>query len=162
MRSNFELQDFETSDQYVQKVLRSDRVEQSVKDEARLISAKCALGLGNRKEALVRFQELAQNTKNAFGAEAMFNVANIQLLNEEIDQSQATIFDMVNRFSGYPVWLGKAFILLADTYMKQNDLFQARLTLQNVVENYDGEVKQEADAKIRQLEKFEAFSKAED
>lgn len=161
MRSNFELQDFETADEYVQKVLRSDRVEQLLKDEARLISAKCALGLDNRKEALIRFQEVARTTKNVFGAEAMYNVANIQLLNEDVDQSQATIFDMVNRFSGYQFWLGKAFILLADTYMKQNDLFQARLTLQNVVENYDGVVKNEAEDKLRQLEKFEAFSNAE-
>lgn len=161
MRTHFELKAFEVADNYVAKVLKADRVEAGVKDEARLISAKCALGMGNQSLALSKFQETAINSPNAVGAEAKFNVALIHHQKDDFKPCQETIFELVNKFANYETWVGKSFLLLADNYMKQDDHFQAKLTLQNVVENYSGDVKKEAEAKLRQVEKFEAFSKAE-
>ena len=58
---------------------------------------------------------------------------------------------MVNLFPNYGEWISKSFLLLADTYVKQNDLFQAKLTLQNLIDNYDGELKQEAEQKLAEI-----------
>jgi hypothetical protein len=58
------------------------------------------------------------------------------------------VFEMVNIFPNYKVWIAKAFILLADSYEKQGDLFQAKLTLQNVVDNYLGVLKDDAQKKL--------------
>jgi hypothetical protein len=40
---------------------------------------------------------------------------------------------------------------LADNYIKQNDLFQAKLTLQNLIDNYKGDLKQEAQRKLDEV-----------
>jgi hypothetical protein len=41
---------------------------------------------------------------------------------------------------------------LADTYVKQGEEFQAKLTLQNLIDNYDGELRTEAQQKLAELE----------
>jgi hypothetical protein len=41
--------------------------------------------------------------------------------------------------SGHPYWLVKSFILLADVYAEQDNLFQAKATLQSIVDNYNGD-----------------------
>ena len=72
-----------------------------------------------------------------------------------------TIFEMVNQFANYEKWVGKSFLLLAKNYVEQDDLFQAKLTLQNVVDNYQDEIQKQAQAELKKIEKFEAFSNAE-
>ncbi len=81
----------------------------------------------------------------------MYNLAYIHFLQGEYDQSQKLVFDMVNVFPNYGEWISKSFLLLADNYVKQNDLFQARLTLQNLIDNYDGELKEEAQRKLVEI-----------
>lgn len=161
MRTHFELKEFGKADEYTAKVLKSDRVEANTKGEARLIAAKCALGMGNDELALAKFHETVANSPTIFGAEAMFHIAQIHFQNSNYAKSKETIFEMVDRFVSHGSWVGKSFLLLADNYVKEDDYFQAKLTLQNVVENYSGEIRNEAEAKMKQVEKFEAFSKAE-
>ncbi len=160
MHTHFELKEFDRADEYASKVLKSDRVEANTKGEARLIAAKCALGMGNDELALAKFQETVANAPNAYGAEAMFNIAQIHFHKDNYTKSKETVFEIVNRFANYTDWIGKSFLLLADNYMKEDDYFQAKLTLQNVMENYQGEIKQEAENRLREVEKFEAFSSA--
>jgi TolA-binding protein len=38
----------------------------------------------------------------------------------------------------YDYWVAKTFILLADNYVKLKDNFQAKATLQSIIENYKG------------------------
>ena len=48
-------------------------------------------------------------------------------------------------------WLGKAFILLSDIYLKKSDTFQAKANLQSLIDNYgvsDDGIIEEATAKL--------------
>src|SRR6202000_1506703 len=53
--------------------------------------------------------------------------------------SQKTCFEMNTDFSNYEYWVAKAFILLADNYVKLKDNFQAKATLQSIIDNYKGD-----------------------
>lgn len=161
LRTYFKTDAFELADDYTQKILRSDRVEKSLKDEANLISAKCALGMDNLDIALAKFQQTANQAQNVVGAEAKYSIALIHHQQSSLDKCQETIFEMVNQFANYEKWVGKSFLLLAKNYVEQDDLFQAKLTLQNVIENYQGDIQKQAQAELKRIEKFEAFSNAE-
>ena len=54
----------------------------------------------------------------------------------------------------YQYWTGKAFLILGDIYVQQNDTFQAKATYQSIVDGYadknDGVV-EEALRKINEL-----------
>jgi len=148
MRSNYLLNNFEAAYAYSVKLHRSDKVPQLIVNEASLIAAKCALAQNNLKMAAARFEQTLLAANNEIGAEAMYNIAYIHYLKKEYEKSQNLIFEMVNIFPNYGRWISKSFLLLADNYINQNDLFQAKLTLQNLIDNYDGELKQEAIKKM--------------
>ena len=58
----------------------------------------------------------------------------------------------------HPYWLVKSFILLADIYAEKGNLFQAKATLQSIVDNYKGDQKlmDEASQKLALVKKAEA------
>ena len=63
--------------------------------------------------------------------------------------------NFIDKNTPHQYWLAKSFIVLAKTYEKQNDLFQATHTLKSVIENYevkDDGILDEATAYLQQLE----------
>ena len=151
MRCNYLLNNFESAHAYAMKLKRSDKVPEAVLGEASLTSAKCALAQNNLRMAQERFKQTLLESNNEVGAEAMYNLAYIHFLQDSFQLSQNLVFEMVNIFPNYGKWISKSFLLLADNYIKQNDLFQAKLTLQNLIDNYEGELKQEAQLKLDEV-----------
>jgi tetratricopeptide (TPR) repeat protein len=151
MRGYFALGKFTDAEAYAEKVMRADRAPKELVSEAHLISAKCALEQGNLPLAEARFQETLLKSNSEVGAEAMYHLAKIRFLQGNYAETERMVFEMVNIFPNYKVWIANAFILLADTYEKQGDLFQAKLTLQNVVDNYLGVLKEDAQRKLDAL-----------
>lgn len=152
LRSSYLLNNFDLANEYADKLKKDSQVPKAIRSEAMLISSKCALAQNNLKMAEERFKETLLNSNNEFGAESMYNLAKIHFMNNEYEKSQNLVFEMINIFPGYEKWITKSFLLLADVYVKQNDLFQARLTLQNLIDNYDGELKDEAVKKLKEIE----------
>ena len=148
MRCHYLLNNFEEAHNYSEKLRRSDKVPQEILSEAGLTSAKCALAQNNMRMAEERFKQSLLESNNEMGAEALYNLAYINYTRDSLESAQRLIFEMVNIFPNYGRWISKSFLLLADTYIKQGDIFQAKLTLQNVIDNYEGELKTEAQAKL--------------
>jgi TolA-binding protein len=117
--------------------------------------------MDNLDIALAKFEQVVNQAQNVAGAEAKYTIAEIHFTRGDYERSQETIFEMVNQFANYETWVGKSFLLLAQNYVKQDDMFQAKLTLQNVMENYTGEIQKQAQTELKRIEKFEAFSKAD-
>ena len=70
--------------------------------------------------------------------------------------SEKLIFEVINLVPSYDYWIAKSFILLADVYVKTNNEFQAKHTLQSIIDNYDG-----ADLVTIAHEKLNAINNAE-
>jgi hypothetical protein len=155
MRCSYVVNNFEDAHKYAMKLKRSDKVPERVLQEASLISAKCAMAQGNLRMAEERFEMTLLEANNEIGAEALFNLAKIHYLNDSLERSQSLIFEMVNLFPNYGEWITRSFLLLADTYVKQGEEFQAKLTLQNLIDNYDGELQAEAVRKLAEIEAAE-------
>ncbi len=72
-------------------------------------------------------------------------------------------FEFIDEFSSYDYWLAKSFILLADIYTITGDLFQAKQTLQSIIDNYEGaelvKVAYEKQNIIFEMEKAEELKK---
>ena len=148
MRCNYLLNNFEEAHKYAVKLQRSSKVPSEILGEASLTSAKCALAQNNIRMAEERFKQTLLGSNNKVGAEALYNLAYIHYTRDSFELSQNLIFEMVNIFPNYGEWISKSFLLLADNYVKQGDVFQAKLTLQNLIDNYEGELKKEAQRKL--------------
>jgi tetratricopeptide (TPR) repeat protein len=102
--------------------------------------------------AMVGWQYLIKETKNAYAAEAKYNIAYIQFSNKDYTASRKTIFEISEKYSSYIRWYENAFLLLAEVYYAQKDNFQAKATLQSLVENLDeGENRTKAANRLKEI-----------
>ena len=71
-------------------------------------------------------------------------------MNKDYKASKKTVYDLSDNYSSYETWTAKGFILLSDIYIAQKDNFQAKATLQSVIDNADDEsIKNKARTKLR-------------
>jgi TolA-binding protein len=135
------------------KVLNYDKAATENKTEAHLYQGRIYLSNNDLTKAKEEFTAVAKVSRTAIGAEAKYNVANIQYLNKEYKECKKTVMEMADQFASYDSWLEKAFIVLGDSYVAQEDYFQARATYQSVADNTDNaEMKATALQKVKDIE----------
>lgn len=130
--------------------------------EARLNTGRFFMSRNKPDSALPDFQFVLKESKNVNAAEAKYNIASIQFMRKEYKTSQKSIMELSDQFSGYEYWFAKAFILLADIHTVNKDYFQAKATLQSIIEEYAGEdLKSLAREKLKAVEEEENRRKSE-
>ena len=97
-------------------------------------------------------QNLVNEYKTIQGAEGLYWLAFSFQEKGDFTQSNNSIFDFSAPFADYDYWYGRIFLLLADNYIKTGEEFQAKATLQSIVENStNAEIKSTAQAKLQTL-----------
>lgn len=105
------------------------------KAEAGLIIGQGAIDANDLDAAYTRFKGIANASSNAYGAEAAYNMAYVRYLQKQYKDAEKDVFSLVKKFPSYDHWKAKGFILLGDVYVGLGDLFQAKATLQSVVDH---------------------------
>ena len=106
---------------------------------ALLYWAKSLEGLGKLDEARTRYQVTLDEATDENAAESKYRIAAIQYLLAEFRNSIETCLELVSSFSHYGFWNDQAFLLVADNFLGLDDLFQARATLESIIENSPSE-----------------------
>ena len=135
MRASNELKEYSTAIEYAAKVISLDKAGNELINEAHFITAKSYLAQEKTEEALTELKTVAASSKGEIGAEASYTIANIQYTKGDYKQSQKTIFDFFKRDGNFPDWIDKSLLLLADNYVAVKDNFQAKTTLQSVIDD---------------------------
>lgn len=66
--------------------------------------------------------------------------------------AEKAAMETINKSGSYDYWITKAYILIGEIYFKEKDYFNAKATLQSVVENtLNPELKAEAQAKLNEV-----------
>lgn len=107
---------------------------------------------GSGADAMKLYTKLAEERKSAEGAEAYYWLIKQKYDDGDYAAAEQMVYDFGE--SGSMYWQAKAFILLGDILVKQDNKFQARATYQSIVDGYspkdDGIVK-EAQQRIKAL-----------
>jgi tetratricopeptide (TPR) repeat protein len=135
MRCDYEVKDYNGAIEYAGKVMSMDKAGAELINEAHYITAKSYLALNKTEEALMEFKTVASNSKNETGAEASYSIAVVQYTKADYKTSQKTIFEFFKKGGDYPDWIDKSLLLLADDYSALKDNFQAKTTLQSVIDD---------------------------
>ncbi|MGZ3821353.1 MAG: tetratricopeptide repeat protein, partial [Mucilaginibacter sp.] len=123
---------------YAKLVREYEKSSQEDKFKTGLYSGIAYLQKGDTTSAVKEFDYTVANTKTIAAAEAKYNIANIEYLKGKYKASQKTCFDLVKELPNYDYWVAKTYILLADDYTAMKDNFQAKATLQSIIDNYKG------------------------
>jgi TolA-binding protein len=123
---------------YVKQIRANEKSSEEDKYKTGLYAGKAYLSKGDTTAAINEFDYTVTNTKTVAAAEAKYNIANVQYLQRKYKASQKTCFDLAKELPNYDYWIAKTYILLADDYTGLKDTFQAKATLQSIIDNYKG------------------------
>ncbi|GAB1405420.1 tetratricopeptide repeat protein [Lentimicrobium sp.] len=153
MRCNAKLGNQGVAMQMGQRLLQSEKLSTDLIAESQLVVGNAALALGKPDMAYDAYNEVVKNSPGALGAEAAYQIAFISFQKADYTQAEKQVFKVTTDYASYDYWVAKAFILLADVYVKTGNDFQAKQTLQSIIDNYEGaDLRNEAIAKLKALQ----------
>jgi tetratricopeptide (TPR) repeat protein len=156
MESFYLLAQYDSSEVYARTIIEKGAVDASGQNKASLYLGKIAFARGDYETAKDEFLNTVNTAQDEFGAEAKYTLAQIFYLQKQYKQSYETLVSLNNDFQSYDEWVGKSYLLLADNFIAMEDTFQAKATLQSLIENFPLEhVKTEARRKLQEIEKSE-------
>ncbi len=154
MKSYYNIRDYGKTIENGKLILEKGQVALNAKNEALLLIAKAYLAQGDKKQGRDYLDQTVESAKDENGAEALYLIAEILYNNELYQESIDKLFQLNSNFSIYDYWLGKSFLLIADNYLAIGEDFQAKATLQSVMDNSPNkEIVDQAQLKLMTLVK---------
>jgi TolA-binding protein len=139
MQCNYALKRYGLAIQSAQKLLGLDKIPENLASEAHITIARSAYALTNTELARREFEETLKLSKNEMGAEAKYMLAQLEFENAKYDECEKSVFSLSEGYASYDYWVAKGFLLLSDVYLKKGNTFQAKQTLQSIIDNYEGQ-----------------------
>jgi len=159
LRSQFQQQKWKEAEGNAQELLKEKSIGADDKSLAGMVIARSLDDQGKYAEAQTAYREVVAANKAALGAEARYRIAETYYKSQDWKNAERAAMETVNKAGSYDFWITKAYILLGDIFMKQKDWFNAKATLQSVVENSRiTELKTEAQAKLDEAIRLEKGS----
>tara|TARA_R110002050_G_scaffold204327_2_gene339745 strand:+ start:51635 stop:54850 length:3216 start_codon:yes stop_codon:yes gene_type:complete len=128
--------------------------------EVKFTMAKSYQQMGDTTNAFRLYTNVTKISQEEKSAESLYRMAEMRYNAQQLDSSEALIYELAQHTPTYADWLAKGLILLSDIYVVQEDYFQARTTLESIIANYgkDGEILTSAKAKLAHLQELENSS----
>ncbi len=117
-------------------VLDSDKLTEELAREATFLTASANQRLGNNADALDDYRRVGYEVATAYGAESKYHVAELLWLAGDTEGAEKEANEFVDMSSPHAYWTGKTFLLLSEIAVKKGDTFQARATLQSLIDYY--------------------------
>lgn len=156
MRSYYKLQKHNEAVIAAESVLKTEKLQPETEQSAHLIRGLSAMADNQINKAIESFTRVKNITENENAARAMYSLALISFNQEDYETAEEQIFEYVNKITAYEYWLARMFLLLADVYFEKDNTFQAKHTLQSLIDNYDGEdIRNEAINRLEFIEELE-------
>lgn len=156
MESYFNHGRYDSTKHYAEVILEKGNVNISSQNKASLYLGKAAMKAGDLENAQDEFINTLNTAKDEYGAEAQYLLGELLFNQRQYQKSIEALIELNNSFNIYKEWVGKSYLLLADNYVALGDYFQAKGTLQSIIEKFPLEnYKELARKKLKEVEKKE-------
>jgi len=152
LRSQYLLEKWNTAVENAKELVSMKGSNTDDKALANMAIAKAYQVDGQHDLAIANFKSVVTLNKAALAAEARYEIASSWLAVNRLGDAEKAAFEVIKKSGSYDFWVTKAYILLGEVYFRQKDYFNARATLQSVVDNtIVPELKDEAQIKLSQV-----------
>lgn len=152
LRSQYQQKKWAAAVSNAQELLKEKNTGVDDKVLAYMVTARAAQDKGQYSEAIQNFRSVVNINKASFGAEARYEIASCYYTLNDLKNADKAAFETINKSGSYDYWITKAYLLLGDIFLKEKDYFNAKATLQSVVDNSKiTELKNEANDKLQRV-----------
>ena len=123
---------------YARQVVELDKKDDWLMSKAKIIIARHQFSEGNYAKSRITFEKVVDISVYDEGAEAKYHLAYLTYLDDSLVLAEKMIFELAENYSS-DHFIAKAFVLLAEIYVIQENDFQAKATLESIIENHDGD-----------------------
>jgi len=146
------LQQYEAVKQAANQIIDQGNITVNAINKAEMYLGKIAMKQNEKAAALVHFEKIATSGDDVYAAEAQYLIAQIYYQIGDYKKSLECLFVLNQNFSTYTAWTNQGFLLMADNYLALQELFQARATLESIIENAnDSTIVKMAEKKIKPI-----------
>lgn len=138
MRCHYNTKNIPSAAMAAQKLLASGKASAELTNEIHFILGQSYLAQDDLTQAEYEFTISAKLSGTETGAEASYNLAAIAFRTDRLVEAEERVYALAENFAAYDYWVAKGFILLSDIFLKNGNEFQARQTLESIIENYKG------------------------
>ena len=153
MESYFLTNQYDSTRVYANSILSLGGVNAGGINKASLYLAKSSMGLLDYEAAKDELLTTLNIAKDEFGAEAQYRLGEIQYLEKDHEKSIESLIVLNSTFHAYEDWVGKGFLLIVDNYVEMGEIFQAKGTLQSIIDGFPlAKIVEEAKQKLTEIE----------
>ena len=159
----YKLNDYDGAIEKSNQLAAMQDIGQSRKNLTNYITGMSHYKKHEYSSALPKLLECSKKDRTERGAEAAYHVvlANYKLGN--LDETENRVFYISDNFSVFSYYVAMSFVTLSDVYVAKGNVFQAKATLQSIIENYPGgEPKTLAQQRLAAIEKEESNNEEEE
>ena len=158
----YKLNDYDEAVERCDQLSAMQDIGQNRKNLVNYIAGMSLFKKNEYSSALPKLLECSKKERTERGAEAAYHVvlANYRLGN--LDEAENSVFYISDNFSQYSYYVAMSFVTLSDVYVAKGNVFQAKATLQSIIDNYPGgEPKTLAQQRLAAIEKEESNNEEE-
>jgi TolA-binding protein len=155
MISYFMLQKFDSTLYFSDQIIKADWKPVNAANVATLYAGRAFAGKGQSELALDEFLSVINMTDDQTAAEAKYRIGEMQYSAGQYKQSVETLLQLNKTYASYQFWIGESFLLLADNYIKLNELLQAKATLVSLEKFPDESVRRRAQEKLKAIDNLQ-------
>ena len=120
------------------EMLADSKLNPELANEARYYRAKIALNV-SPSQAVKDLQVLSQDTRNVYGAEAKYRLAQYYFDSGNTEAAEKELLNYIDVSTPHAYWLARSFVLLSDVYAKLGRTLEARQYLLSLKQNYQAD-----------------------
>jgi TolA-binding protein len=138
MRCHLREKNYPSAGIAARKLLGQEGVPKDVANESHFALGHSYLSEDNLTEAAAEFRKLVSLKGTEIGADASYQLAWIAFQTDKLVEAEEQAYALAENYPAFDYWVAKGFILLSDVFIKNGNAFQAKETLQSVIDNYSG------------------------
>lgn len=157
LRSQYQLEQWTDAVPNAKELVQAKGASADDKLLSNMVLGRSAQSDKNYDLAISYYKAAVAGGKGAYSAEARYEIAAANFAQSKWKDAEKAAFEVINKSGSYELWVTRAYLLLGDIYMKQEDYFNAKATYQSIVENASiPELKEEAQRKLKQAAEAES------
>ena len=147
------LKKYDSVHYYSSLINNYDKISFNNRNKINLLNAKSFIDKGNSSNAIDMLLTTINLVKDESAVEANYLLAKIFYDQSLETQALETLYSLNENFSNYDYWVGKSYLLIAEIFMSMGESFQAKATLESLLENTEiNEIKNNAEELLNKIQ----------